>query len=326
MKLVELLKEKATANQRRIVLPESSAPEIVEAAYQACTLGLCKPILVGSEDIVKANCVARGIPEEGWYTLEDPENADLDQAAKDLCEVAKLDEMTARFMLEDPLYYAAMLVCTGRADGMVAGYIAETAEVISVGMMTVGLKESAGFPSSYFIMDIPGFQNGEDGMLVYADAGVTIDPSAEELAQIAVQTAESVSNLLGWEPRVAMLSCSTKGSASHDRIDKVIEACEIAHKLNPDLLLDGEMQADAAIVPAVAKKKIPGTSPVGGRANILVFPDLDAGNIAYKLTQRLTGGQAYGPLLQGFRKPVCDLSRGSSVEDIVGIIAVAAAQ
>lgn len=326
MKLVELLREKSAEKQRRVVLPEGEAPEIVEAAYRAYQEGLCKPILLGSKKQLEENCRLRNIPEVGWYAWEDPEMADLAEAAKELCAVCSMDAMTAEFILEQPLFYGAMLLCTGKADAIVAGYISETAEVIGAGMMTVGLKEGVTAPSSYFIMDIPHFENEEQGMLVYADAVVTIDPNAEELAQIAVLTAQSVSSLLGWEPRVAMLSCSTKGSASHERIDKVIEACEIAHRMNPDMLLDGEMQGDAAIVPAVAKKKIPGESPVGGRANILVFPDLDSGNIAYKLTQRLTGGHAYGPLLQGFRKPVCDLSRGSTVEDIVGIIAVAAAQ
>lgn len=175
-------------------------------------------------------------------------------------------------MLEQPLYYGAMLLCTGQADAMVAGFISETAEVISAGMMIVGLKDGVDFPSSYFIMDIPNFKNEENGMLVYADAGVTIDPNAEELAQIAVQTAETISGLLGWEPRVALLSCSTKGSASHPRVDKVIEACEIAHRLAPDLLVDGEMQGDAAIVPAVAAKKIPGGSPVGGEGEYPGIP------------------------------------------------------
>lgn len=324
MKLIELLKDKAVANGRKVVLPEAEETAVVLAAYKAYQLGICAPILIGAQDVIEGICKENDLPTDGWYTREHPDEADLSSVIGALEGKTNMDAMTLEFLLAEPLYFGAALVATGAADGMVAGYVAETAEVISSGMMLVGLKEGSNFASAYFIMDVPGLENEEGGLLVYADAGATIDPNAQEMGEIAVVTADTIHHLLGWEPRVAMLSFSTKGSASHDRADKVIEATAYANELNPDLLIDGEMQADAALVPAVAAKKIPGGSPVGGRANILVFPDLDSGNIAYKLTQRLTGGKAYGPLLQGFAKPVCDLSRGSTVDDILGVITVVA--
>lgn len=234
--------------------------------------------------------------------------------------------MVAKRMRKKPLWLAAAMVAAGEVDGMVAGLTYSTSNVIQAGQMLIGLAKGVRIPSSYFLMDIPGWSGGEDGLMVYADCGVNVNPTSEELASIAETTADTTASLLGWEPRVAMLSFSTKGSGKHPDARKVVDACDLVHAERPDLKVDGELQADAAIVPAVAAKKAGGDNLLQGRANVLVFPDLDAGNIAYKLTQRLTGGHAYGPMLQGFARPISDLSRGSSVDDIVGVATIVAAQ
>jgi len=326
MNLFEKFINRAKTNYRSIVFPEGEAPEIVKAAHRAQTLGICAPILLGDAEVIRAVCQKNEIPEDTWYKAIDPGKQDMKAVAARLSDISNLDLITAQFLLEQPLYYGTMMLRDGQADAMVAGFIAETAEVISAGMMIVGLTEGITSPSSFFIMDIPGFKGSEGSLLIYADAGVNIDPTAEELADIAVETAKNASSLLGWEPRVALLSFSTKGSASHEKADKVLEALRIAREKAPNMRIDGELQADAALSSNVAEKKVPGGSKVAGQANILIFPDLNAGNIAYKLTQRLTGGQAYGPILQGFRKPICDLSRGSTVDDIFGIICIAAVE
>jgi len=323
MNIVEKLRDRCIQENRRIVFPEGEALEIVKAAHMAYELGVCSPLLLGNRERIRAACKKSCVPEGSWYICTDPAEADLDAAAAALCGLINLDTATARFLLEQPLYYGAMLLRTGGADAMVAGFIAETAEVINAGMMIVGLADEVSVPSSFFIMDIPCFSGSEGSLLVYADAGVNISPTAEELADIAIKTSHSVSVLLDWEPRVAMLSFSTKGSASHEKVDLILEALELVRSKVPSLLIDGELQADAALSTHVAEKKIPYGSPVAGRANILIFPDLTSGNIAYKLTQRLAGAQAYGPILQGFRSPICDLSRGSTVDDILGIICIA---
>ena len=232
---------------------------------------------------------------------------------------------TAERLAKKPLMFGAMMVSAGDADGMVAGASTATSMVLQAAGLAIGYAKGISAPSSCFIMIIPSIEGREDKILIFADAAVNISPSAQQLAEIAVVSGQNAKRLLGIEPKVALLSFSTKGSASHADADKVIEATGIAKQLAPEMLIDGELQADAALIPRVAKKKV-SDSPVAGQANVLVFPDLDAGNIAYKLTQYLGGATAIGPFLQGFAKPVSDLSRGVSVEDSVVVTAVTVVQ
>lgn len=231
----------------------------------------------------------------------------------------------AKKFMKDPMYFGVMLVYKGLADGMVSGAIHSTADTLRPALQILKTAPGVKLVSSFFIMVVPNCEYGENGVFVYADAGLNPNPTAEELADIAITSAKSFEALVGKTPKVAMLSYSTKGSAKSEMVDKVVEATRIAKEKAPDILIDGELQADAAIVPSVAKLKAPG-SPVAGQANVLIFPDLDAGNIAYKLTERLAKAEAYGPITQGIAKPVNDLSRGCKAEDIVGVIAITAVQ
>ena len=321
MSLIDGFIEQAKQSTKRIVLPEGEDERMIQAAARLAAEGIASPILLGDEEAIAG--VAGGSVPEG-VTIIDP--AGSDELSRYATAYASrrdgVSDRMAQRLVKRPLYFGAMMVSEDDADGMVAGVTKATAHVISAAALCIGYEEGMSQPSSFFIMALPG---PPEQVLVYADAAVAVDPTAEELAQIAVVTAGNAQALLGIEPRVAMLSFSTHHSASHARVDKVRTATELAREMAPDLMIDGELQADAALSDRVAEKKCP-DSTVAGKANILVFPDLDSGNIAYKLTQYLAGALAIGPIMQGFRRPVNDLSRGATLEDIVAVSAISALQ
>ena len=321
MSLVEGFIQRAKETSARVVLPEADDERIVQAGCRLAAEKIARPILLGKfEEIGK---LAEGEVPEGVVVVDPISSPDFER----YCEAyaARREGVTVRTaarLLKRPLMYGAMMVAEGDADAMVAGVTKATSQVISAGALAIGYAEGVSQPSSFFLM---AFEGPPEHVLVYADAAVAVDPTAEELAQIAVVTAGNAQQLLGIEPKVAMLSFSTHGSAAHDRVTKVQEATRIAQQLAPGLSIDGELQADSALSERVASKKCP-DSKVAGHANVLVFPDLDSGNIAYKLTQYLAGAQAVGPVMQGFRRPINDLSRGASVDDVVAVCAISALQ
>ena len=327
MAIIDILKEKAKADKKTIVLPESEDRRTYEAAAKILKEGIADIVLVGSEDVVKKN--GEGLDLTGIKVV-DPATSDRTAAYIDkLVELRQKKGMTPEqakeILLNQYLYYGVMMVKMGDADGMVSGACHSTADTLRPCLQILKTKPGTKLVSAFFLMEVPNCEFGENGTFVFADCGLNQNPNPEELAAIAASSAESFKSLVGAEPKVAFLSHSSKGSAKHADIDKVPAAVKIAKEENPDLMLDGELQLDAAIVPSVGESKAPG-SPVAGHANVLIFPDLDAGNIGYKLVQRLAKAEAYGPVTQGIAAPVNDLSRGCSADDIVGVVAITAVQ
>ena len=319
---------KATIKDRglKVALPEGEDERILRAAQRLSEARLAQPVIMGKPAEVQARAATLGVRLEGCE-VRDPagDSALAIYAAHIAAGREKMTAGMAERMLRRPLYFAGAMVAAGDADAMVAGVASPTRRVIEAGLITIGLAPGIATPSSFFLMLVP-VTGGGSKAYIFADCAINAEPNARELADIAIASAESARGLIDGEPRVALLSFSTHGSASHPRVDKVRAALETVRRLRPDLAIDGELQGDAAVSAVVAAKKVPAAGPVAGRANVLVFPDLDSGNIAYKLVQHLGGASAIGPFLQGFAKPISDLSRGASVDDIVATVAVALAR
>ncbi|MDF2883372.1 MAG: phosphate acetyltransferase [Clostridiaceae bacterium] len=328
MELMNKIWKLAQKDKKRIVLPEGEEERNLQACEKIKNNGIAEVILVGNKRVIIEKAAKLGVNIEG-VEIRDPENDEKAvNYANEFYELRKKKGMTpekAAKIVKDPLYFATMMVKLGDADGMVSGAIHTTGDLLRPGLQIIKTAPGVSVVSSAFIMMVPECEFGDSGLLLFSDCAVNPNPTTEQLASIAVSTAETAKNLCGLEPRVAMLSFSTMGSADHEFVDKVRNAVEIARGMRPDLDIDGEMQLDAAIVKKVADLKAP-NSKVAGKANVLIFPDLQSGNIGYKLVQRFAKAEAIGPVCQGFAKPINDLSRGCSSDDIVNVVAVTAVQ
>jgi len=322
---LESIKQRAKAVGKTVVLPETEDVRTLKAADALLKEGICKVILVGDPADIKKN--GEGLDLSKAECIDPANYSETDRLADALAELRKSKGLTKEDALNllktDKLYLGCMLVKEGLADGMVAGAVYSTANVLRPSLQILKTAPGIKLVSSFFIMVVPDCDMGENGIFLFSDCGLAQNPTSEELAAIALSSADSFKKLVGVEPKVAMLSHSSMGSAKHPDVDKVTEAVRIAKEAAPSLMLDGELQLDAAIVPQIGKSKAP-NSPVAGQANCLIFPDLDSGNIGYKLVERLAKAEAYGPICQGISKPVNDLSRGCSAEDIVGVAAITA--
>ena len=327
MNFIDTIKERAKQVKKTIVLPESMDARVMEAAHKVLEEGIADIIIIGTDEEIAKSSQGFDISRA---TIINPYTSDMTEGlVNDLVELRKNKGMTydeaKKLLLEDYMYYACMLVKTGRADGVVSGACHSTANTLRPSLQIIKTKPEAMLVSAFFLMIVPNCEYGHNGTFIFADSGLEQNPDPERLAAIAASSAESFKSLVGVEPKVAMLSHSTMGSAKHADVDKVVEAVRIAKEKYSQYAIDGEMQLDAAIVPSVAQSKAP-NSNVAGCANVLVFPDLDAGNIGYKLVQRLAKAEAYGPITQGMAAPINDLSRGCSADDIVGVVAITAVQ
>ncbi len=327
MGFIDIIKERAKSSKKTIVLPETGDKRTLEAASKILEEGIAEIILIGDEAEITKTADGLDITKA---TIINPVNASkLEEYVELLVDLRKSKGMTneeaKELLTKDYLYFGVIMVKAGDADGMVAGAVNSTANVLRPSLQILKTAKNTKLVSSFFVMVVPDCEYGAKGTFIYSDAGLVQNPNAEELAAIAGSSAKSFELLVQEEPIVAMLSHSTMGSAKHDDVTKVIEATKIAKELYKDVKIDGEFQLDAAIVPEIGQSKAPGND-IAGKANVLIFPDLDAGNIGYKLTQRLAKAEAYGPITQGIAKPVNDLSRGCSADDIVGVIAITAVQ
>lgn len=330
MSLIDQIIARAKANKQRIVLPEAEEERTLTAADKVLEQGIADLILIGNPEKVAALAKEKGLTHIGEATLIDPENCEKsEEYAQLLAELRKKKGMTiekARELVKNPLYLGCMIIKTERADGQISGALSTTAETLRPALQIIKCKPGINCVSGAMLLLSNQRQYGEDGIMVLGDVAVTPMPTPDQLAQIAECTAETARSVAMFkEPRVAMLSFSTKGSAAHEEVDKVVEATRLAQERCPELKIDGELQADAAIVPSIGKSKAPG-SDIAGKANVLIFPSLSVGNISYKLAQRLGNAVAIGPILQGIARPVNDLSRGCSIEDIYYLVAITACQ
>lgn len=327
MDIIEDLKKRAQLERKRIVLPEIMDKRIIEAASAIMEEDFCDVILIGTEKEIKEALEVADVSKAQIYSPDDEEL--LEKLVSKLVELRKEKGMTAEearnLLVSDYMYYACMLVKLGLADGVVSGACHSTANTLRPALQIIKTKKDVELVSAFFLMQVENCAYGEEGIFVFADSGLVQNPTSQELAEIAGCSAKSFEYLVGKEPRVALLSYSTMGSSKHEDVDKVVEAVKLAKEKFSNYKIDGELQVDAAIVPEVATRKAP-NSEVAGKANVLIFPNLDAGNIGYKLVQRLAKADAYGPICQGMAAPINDLSRGCSVEDIIGVVAITAVQ
>lgn len=329
MNLLEIIRQNAKKHPKRIALPEGTEPRTLQAADQVLADEMAEIILIGNPQKIKEAARLKGLTNINRALVVDPDNIKkADEYAELMVELRGHKGMTinkALELLKDPLYLATIMIKNGDADGEVAGAMNATGDVLRPAFQYVKTLPGISVVSGAFIMILKENNFGENGMLIFADCAVHPDPNEQQLAEIAVATAQTARSIAKIDPKVAMLSFSTKGSAAHEMVDKVVNATKIASEMDPSLQIDGELQADAALVDVIGKSKAPG-SPIAGKANVLVFPSLEAGNIAYKLVQRLAGAEAVGPILQGMAAPINDLSRGCSVQDIVNMIAITSNQ